>query len=277
MKKIIKRVKSKINDIRIGKLNREYIENAMVKGPKLQEIEIETLNRCNGKCSFCPVNVTQPQRKYAKMSEELFEKIIDELAEIKYEGKISLYSNNEPFLDERIIDFHKYAREALPHATFNLFSNGSLLNLEKFKEIIDCLDTFTIDNYNDDLEVNEGLKEVWEYLNEHEEYKKKVNFSMRLENEVLTSRGGQAPNKKKVRYQRTLCLLPYRQMIIRPTGEVSLCCNDALGKMTLGDVNKNKIYEIWNSAEYNAIRNEMMRNGRKNIELCQRCDTRTSP
>lgn len=277
MSKMTNRIKSKIYDIRIGKINEKYIEEAMLSGPILQEIEIETLNRCNGKCSFCPVNVTQPQREYAKMSKELFVKIIDELAENDYEGKISLFSNNEPFLDERIVEFHKYARKALPKAKFNLFTNGSLLDLEKFKEIVECLDTFTIDNYNDDLEVNKGLKEVWNYINENESYKEKVNFSMRLENEVLTSRGGYAPNKKKVRYQRTKCLLPYRQMVIRPDGKVSLCCNDALGKITLGDVSKDTIYDIWNSEEYKKIRNEMMINGRKNLTLCQRCDTRTSP
>lgn len=36
--------------------------------PLFEEIEIETLNRCNGKCSFCPVNVNEPQRPYHKMS-----------------------------------------------------------------------------------------------------------------------------------------------------------------------------------------------------------------
>ena len=52
------------------------------------------------------------------MSEELFRKIIDDLAGMHYTNRIALYSNNEPFLDERIIDFHKYANEKLPHAIF---------------------------------------------------------------------------------------------------------------------------------------------------------------
>ena len=72
-------------------------------------IEIETLNRCNGKCSFCPINATAPQRQYAKMDEQVFKKIIDELSEMGFDRKVALFSNNEPFLDERIIDFAKYA------------------------------------------------------------------------------------------------------------------------------------------------------------------------
>ena len=116
--------------------NSRYINYVSKHGLEIKEIEVETLNRCNGKCSFCPVNALEPQRKYAKMSEQLFKKIIQELAEQNYSGTLSLFSNNEPFLDERIIDFYKYAREKLPGAKLSLFTNGSLLTLDKFKEII---------------------------------------------------------------------------------------------------------------------------------------------
>ncbi len=60
------------------------------------------------------------------MTEELFRKIIDELAEMNYSNGISLYSNNEPFLDERIIDFHKYANEKLPPMQFLVFTQTAL-------------------------------------------------------------------------------------------------------------------------------------------------------
>lgn len=257
--------------------NSRYIDYVIKHGPEIKEIEIETLNRCNGKCSFCPVNALEPQRKYAKMSERLFEKIINELAEGNYSDTLSLYSNNEPFLDERIIDFYKYAREKLPNAKLSLFTNGSLLTLDKFKKIVDCLDSLTIDNYNDAGIVNENLKEVHDYLNENSEYKNKVHFKMRLENEILFSRGGQAPNKKEVKFQLSKCLLPYRQLVIRPDGKVSLCCNDALGKYTLGDVNTSSVYEIWHSKAYNEIRKEMKKHGRRKLMLCKNCDTKTLP
>ena len=35
--------------------------------PKLQDIEIETLNRCNNDCSFCPVSRGNDIRPYQKM------------------------------------------------------------------------------------------------------------------------------------------------------------------------------------------------------------------
>ena len=236
-------------------------------------------NRCNGTCPFCPVNVNEKQRPYAKMTEELFRKIIDELAEMDYSGEIALFSNNEPFLDERIIEFHRYANERLPHAIFQLFTNGSLLTFEKFMEIMPCLDCLTIDNYNDKMKINTPeLQKIYDYLQkkENEELSRRVTFSFRLHNEVLTSRGGQAPNKKGKNDKTVIdvvCPHPFRQLIIRPTGEISLCCNDPLGKYTLGDLNTQSIREIWNSEKYSAIRREMFTNGRKNLSLCRDCDS----
>ncbi len=238
------------------------------------EIEVETLNRCNGTCPFCPVNVNMPQRKYAQMTAELFHKIIDELSELNYEGKISLFSNNEPLLDNRIIEFHQYAKEKLPKAYFSLYTNGSLLTVKKLQELVRYLDCIVVDNYNDNLKVNSELREVYAYLQEHNELKDKVNFSMRKKRVVLYSRGGQAPNKQNARPRKAKCLLPFRQMIIRPDGKISLCCNDALGKYTLGDVNESSIHEIWNGKKYESIRVRMASNGRKGLNLCKNCDSR---
>lgn len=243
----------------------------------IKEIEIETVNRCNGKCSFCPVNVNEPQREYAKMPTELFYKIINELTDRNYSERLSVFSNNEPFLDERIVDFYKYAREKLPNATLSIYTNGTLMNLDKFKEIVNYLDNMVIDNYNDDLEVLPNLKEIYEYLQEHKELLSKVNFVVRAQNQIRTSRGGQAPNKRDAKGSRELCLLPFRMLVIRPTGKVSLCCNDALGKYTLGDVSKDRLFDIWNSEAYKRIRGEMLKNRRKNLMLCKNCDTTTKP
>ena len=211
------------------------------------------------------------------MSGELFKKIIDELSETKFSGRLSLFSNNEPFLDERIIDFHKYASEKCENAFIWLYTNGTLLTFDKFMEILPYLDRFTIDNYNDDKTINSPeLKKIYDYLQRNPEMKARVDFSFRLQNEVLTSRGGQAPNKQdapKNKYADLLCFLPFRQIIIRPTGKISLCCNDALGKYTLGDVNKQTLDEIWHSEEHERIRDEMIKHGRKNLMLCKDCDT----
>lgn len=240
--------------------------------PVFKAIEIETLNRCNGKCAFCPVNVNQKQRPYAKMTEELFYKLIGDLERINYNGIVSLYSNNEPFLDERMPEFLKYAREHLPNAFHQIYTNGTMLTLKLFDQVIPYIDRMVLDNYSDGIKIPPKLMALKKHIDSGDN-KDKVVFAMRIEDEVMTSRGGQAPNKKKAKAVSHGCILPFQQMVIRPTGKVSLCCNDALGIYTLGDANRDFILDIWNSDRYNSIRKEHIKNKRKRLKLCKACDT----
>lgn len=200
---------------------------------------------------------------------------------MNYSGILSLYSNNEPFFDERIIDFQKYATEKLPHTYFCLFTNGTLLTFEKFMEIMPFLDELIIDNYNDSKEINTPeLQKIYSYIESNPEMKERVHFLFRLQNEVLFSRGGTAPNKKGKNDRRLLsviCPLPFHQLVIRPTGEISLCCNDALGKYTMGDLRVQSIQEIWTSEKYESLRREMLTNARRNLSLCNECDRSYPP
>lgn len=235
-------------------------------------VEIETVNRCNGGCSFCPVSVKNEKREYAKMNNELFEKIINQLAEINYSGRIALFSNNEPLLDERILDFHKYARESLPNARMHLYTNGTLLTKEIFLELIKYLDELIIDNYNQNLDLIPASKMIKAYAEDNPEIKQKVTIVLRKPNEILTSRGGDAPNRTEVNIEKGIsCVHPFQQLIIRPDGKVSLCCNDPLGKSTMGDVNEETLLDIWYGEKFSNVRKKIL-NGRENYEHCRRCD-----
>lgn len=249
------------------------VEELYHNNPLFDHVEIETINRCNGVCSFCPVNRNHDTREYAVMSETLFKKIIDELSEMGYNGKLACFSNNEPFLDPNIVDRLKYAREKLPHARMHLFTNGTLLTLEKFQRAIKYLDELIIDNYNQELELISNNKKIAEYCEKHPELIKKVTIVLRKSDEVLSSRGGDAPNHKKDKtYEDVSCTLPFKQLIIRPTGEVSLCCNDSLGKDTLGNLNKQSIKEVWCGEKFTAVRKALYK-GRGNWPHCKHCDT----
>lgn len=258
--------------MRKGSINRkvsQYIKQKHL----FHHVEIETINRCNGICSFCPINCLIDSREKKIMPENLFYKIIDELAELDYLGRLALFSNNEPLLDNRIIEFHKYARQKLPNARMHLYTNGTLLNFEKFLALLEVLDELIIDNYQQDLELIPASKMIVEYAEQHPEVKNKVTIVLRKPNEVLTSRGGNAPNRTKVNIEKHIsCIYPFQQMIIRPDGKVSLCCNDSLGKCTLGDVSENKLIDVWYGETYNKVR-QSIKEGRENFEHCKNCDT----
>lgn len=235
-------------------------------------IEIETYNRCNGICDFCPVNAKSDPRAEMKMTDELFHKIIDQLSEMDYSGRLSLFSNNEPFLDERIIDFQRYARKKLPNAYLHLFTNGTKLDIRKFEEIIDNLDELIIDNYNQELRLIPNCKRIVEYCSNKPNLISKVTIVMRKPHEVLTTRGGDAPNRSEKRAVTGVkCTNPFAQMVIRPDGKVSLCCNDPLGKMTLGDLRYESIIDVWNGEKFGEIRKKI-NIGRERISHCRYCD-----
>ena len=256
------------------KLNDRIVDSYdMDNLPLPLEVEIETVNRCNGDCPFCPVNVHEPQRPYAKMTDELFYKIIDDLSELNYSGQLAIYSNNEPFLDERIIKFHEYAREKVPNAFIHMYTNGSVMGLEKFKQIIPYLDEMVLDIYDDRQIITPVIQPVYDYVESHEELHEKVLFSLRLKHEILNSRGGQSPNKKDEAHRsKAKCVLPFQELIIRPTGHISLCAADALGKYDLGEMNTMTIMQAWHSEKHEEIRKAMKKTGRKGLMLCDKCD-----
>ena len=241
--------------------------------PIFSYVEIETINRCNGVCSFCPVNKNADPRPYAKMSEETFKKIIDNLAELNFSGCISYYSNNEPLMDTRIIEFIKYGVYKLPLCTHQILSNGTLLTEEKFQKFIDSgLNNFHIDNYNDRLKMNPNIQNVYDKYASCD-FRMSCSISLRYQDQILSSRGGNAPNKSKP--QKTInahCYYPFSQLIIRADSGVSLCCNDALGKITIGNVENQTLQDIWFGEKHINILKSIRDNKRNDIDVCKGCD-----
>ncbi len=261
------------HDKRLEPLIRDFINEVIAKKPFpiFTKIEIETINRCNYPCKFCPVNKNIDKRPFKIMEIELFISMIEQLKEINYSGLISLFSNNEPLLDKRIVELCKITKEALPEAFLYLYTNGSLLTIDKLEALMKHLDKLIIDNYNDKRELIKPVRKIYEYCSEKSIYFDKVEIYMRRQNEHLTTRAGQAQNRSKISPLKSLCIYPFCQFVIRPDGKVSLCCNDALGKMTMGDLTRERIVDVWNGDKYKDVRNKIL-SGRRYLDLCYSCD-----
>jgi len=243
--------------------------------PLFNFIEIETQNKCNGTCSFCPVNRHIDPRPFRRMDEALFDSILKQLKELSFCGFLSLFSNNEPLLDDRIEFFLGKARKELPTVKLFLITNGTLLTTQLLDRLMPHLDRLIINDYVETLEFTEHIKEINRYCRAKNFYEGKVIIYLRDKNAVLTSRGGNAPNKKVRRTTRVSCILPFIQFIVRSDGKISLCCNDALAQFTLGDLTKEKILDVWNNKLFFEIRNKLFHQGRGSVFLCKRCDSIT--
>ena len=250
----------------------EYVRGLGNDIPLFSLVEIETINQCNGSCSFCPVSKGNDTRIKTYMEDETFKKIINELSEMDYSGRLALFGNNEPLLDPKIVERHRYARERLPKAIMHLYTNGTLLTIDVFKSILEYLDELIIDNYQSELKLIKPCREIADFCETHPEYKKKATIVLRNPKEILSSRGGDAPNRKQIHdFGDDCCTQPFKQLEIRAEGKCSLCCADPLGKVTLGDIKENTLREIWYGEEYQRIR-EAITKGRRHVPHCMNCD-----
>jgi len=224
-------------------------------------VEIETWPICNRKCSFCPLS--QDKSPLQMMSDELFNKIINELKELHFKGDVSLSSYGEPLLDKRLAGFTKRIKRELGSKII-INTNGDFLTIDKFRELVSAgIDTIVVSQH--DKEPSLAIKNLFSHVTALK--LKHLIFTIVNEDSELCNRGGSV----KVKNPQTL--RPFCNninMYIKADGNVRICCNDYYNEVKLGDINESKMIDIWNSPFFKKIRNENKR-GILNLPICKRC------
>lgn len=101
-------------------------------------VEIEVFTYCNRTCWFCPNSRIDRRSENRYMSEELYLRILAELAEIDYRGVITYSRYNEPLADRIILTRLRQARAALPNAILSTHTNGDYLTREYLEALRDA-------------------------------------------------------------------------------------------------------------------------------------------
>lgn len=98
-------------------------------------IQLETVGRCNAKCNFCPHS--ELDRKLESMSDELFEKIVNEASTIPPNSPLNFYMNvvNEPFMDKKIFSRMRMLNEKISHATIGIYTNMNVMPPHFFEKL----------------------------------------------------------------------------------------------------------------------------------------------
>ena len=208
------------------------------------------------------------------MPDEMYYSIIDQLHDWNYKGHLTLSGNNEPWLDKRIVELHKYAREKLPEAFIFMSTNGLLLNIDKVKAIVPYVDQLIINNYCLDMKMHENIQVIHDYVKKHPEEFRDVDILIQIRylKEVLTNRAGSAPNKQsKGKVIKETCLMPYTDMWIMPNGKLGVCCCDNFEVTDLADLHEVTLKEGWNSKKYQELR-DAVKEGRDKYPFCKYCD-----
>lgn len=248
----------------------KYI-STVIRHP-LTAVAIEINSHCNRRCAYCP-NHTH-EREIAFMDERLYYKIIDELKEMRFEGRLTFNMYNEPLLDKRLPAFIEYTRKWLPHVYIYLNTNGDLLNCSFWQKLRAAgLDHANVSQYDGRLNGN-----IQKLLNDLEEKEKKHIFVRVFDvSRDACNRAGLVKLENKVRLPlKEFCVRPFYQLNINYKGNAVLCCNDYFGSVEMGDIYHQNIVDIWKSRRFQAYRRRLFFKDRASLELCNKCDLRES-
>ncbi len=246
------------------------------------QLLIETATLCNRKCPTC-LRQTDPTRSRwnedgtqidVKLPTETVHSVIDQAAEMGYQGYVYLYGLGEPLLEPRYFDFARYAREK--GLKVGLFTSADMLtprnpDTEKIvKQIEELTDKFVIDEYYIFMDHLPAKK-----------YIVRRNYLKSLFKNIKITWAGKhinlhwSPNKiaKTLikRFRKNPCYLTGR-MYINHMGEMQLCCVDILCRWNLGNIYDSTLHELWYSSRHQMIVKTLAQpNGRLNCPHCRIC------
>jgi radical SAM protein with 4Fe4S-binding SPASM domain len=231
-------------------------------------LSIETTTYCNRKCSYCPNSVfDRGSKKNEKLIPvELFKKIIDELKDINFKGRINPNLYGETLLDERLPELMTYIHKKLPEAKLTIYTNGDFLDMDMLNKLYECgVRSYIITIHGNVKEGREKIKKLMRYIKQGRK-KIKILCQVMNENTPLSNIGGlvKVKNIKKEDFD---CIDP---LAINYKGDVIICCNDYFGEVVFGNLEKEKIIDIWNKTNFRQIRQQL----KKRIyilDICKRC------
>jgi radical SAM protein with 4Fe4S-binding SPASM domain len=265
-------------------------------------LQVETMNKCNLKCTMCPI--TLGENKRPNMDFELYEKIIAECG--KYSSEIEMfgpYLLNEPLLDQSLPEKIKLAKKN--GLTTYIATNGTLLSTKNINALFDSgLNQLVISvdsivpevqekirvgtNFDSLLKNLENLFELKKERNdspliimrqlsfsenktEHDNYVdywiKKGADSVVID--IAHNWGGKFSEINSELVGMNICKQLWEMFVIQSDGNVCLCCLDSAGEFSLGNVKDQSIYDIWHGKKFNLIRKQFLE---KQLDKCRNCN-----
>lgn len=145
-------VNNSIKNVHDEKRDQGMTENGIqIPDRAFSHIEIGIHKFCNMKCPFCPHGQPESEGSMPKgtMPEELYLKVLSDLKEMRFCGRISFHLMNEPLLCKNILKFVRLAREYCPEAWILIITNGSVLSYKYLLELFENgVDRVAINHYS---------------------------------------------------------------------------------------------------------------------------------
>jgi len=245
--------------------------------PLFNKVLLELQSLCNRSCFFCPRTGDASGKRFDStgtavrqgMPTEHALAIMDQLAALGYHGWIAFHHLSEPFLDPRILDMARAARQRglRPYE----HTNGDVLRRrpDLCEQVVKLFDYVCV-----------GL---YDYTTPAELEADKAFWRARLPGiPVLFSEVGAVYprsfvsfDERMVRTQQTYpcgaCSRPLERLLVHYDGSVGLCCDDMHAEFGLGNAFAQPIRDIWFSERHVDLINALSAGQRRQFRLCREC------
>ncbi len=213
------------------------------------------------------------------MSLDVYHRVIDQLRDVNFSGRISPYLMNESLLDKRLPALIAYARQQCPQSWIAINTNGDALSeslAERlFEAGLNCMDV----NAYDDTSQYEAYMALAErmvarypeiqltsgYLDPNFNAPDLLSIKLLLPgygdwsvalmtNSIFGIDQSSAMSWGHTWRPRATVQRPFQQMYVNHRGEAVLCCNDWRFEVVMGDTAEAPLHEIWNNDKYRTYR-----------------------
>jgi radical SAM protein with 4Fe4S-binding SPASM domain len=257
-------------------------------------VDIELTNNCNLMCNMCARRLMTRERGF--MDKEIWIRILDEC--IKTGTPIRFIRWGEPFLHRKIIDWARKVKEAglLLHIT----NNGLVITEPQMQEIVNMgLDSIIFSMQGATKKGYEKMRNNKEYDKLHANILKLVEIRGNNKapyihiSSTMTDETKEEIDKFKEYWSNIVdsvdtgktsfsrfdgedgeyipCNEVYQKLSIDWDGKVTACCGDYDNLLTVGDIKKESLVEIFNGEKLKSIRTILDNKGHKNLALCSKC------
>lgn len=272
-------------------------------------LEVETSYACNYRCPKCPRQTIDHARKSGFLSNELLDKLFDEVKQYKMPS-ITFSHGGEPLMRKDLPELIRRARDS--YILDRMFhTNGSLLNRKLSMDLIESGLTkinFSIDAASPEVykkvrvggDYEKVISNIEEFLevkteagksyprvrvsfvvseeNKHEQkkfyelWKDKVNvISFQQCYDFTQWNSCDESELENYSVAKYICSQLWQLLTITYEGDILVCERDYSHHYVLGNLRTHTIYECWHSETMNKFRKLHMENRWHEIPLCRKC------
>lgn len=272
-----------------------------------KRVTIETTNRCNLNCSFCPRQLFD--MPLGDMTPTLYYKIIDECSQ-HLPITVVIFFRGEPLLAKDLPAFVEYAKEK-GITTIQMATNCMLLDEKTGEDLLVAgLDfiSFSLDTNDNELykegrehgnldisrenalkfietknrlgsncEIQVSTVDIEKYRHKQKEF---IDFWIQYADRVRVyvehssdgNFGSVSDSDGIPDIERLPCKKVFEDIIIYFNGQTAICNHDWNNQMSIGNTGEDTIFSIWNSEKYDELRRLHEQNNFCEGFICKTCE-----